>query len=196
MWCLITQLLQESNRELFNKTSQTFTPNISVRDCCGSSTRDFYCKKNWQRKEKEEGGGEEPIRAHSRMLIMQLQLFQLTCKLPIWTQRGRQETVRRHTLMYGETQAESAGQSVRYQTKSWKIQASHKDVVFMPFYIKTQSLSDGKDWRGRRQRESEPLHHQLYGAGRAGVDTGTQTHTRRKSDLGLAYLSSPPALAS
>lgn len=80
----------------------------------------IFTVKKTDRKEKEEGGGggEEPIRAHSRMLIMQLQLFQLTCKLPIWTQRGRQETVRRHTLMYGETQAESAGQPVRYQTQS------------------------------------------------------------------------------
>lgn len=34
--------------------------------------------------------GAVPIRAHSRMLIMQLQLYQLTCKLPIWTQRERE----------------------------------------------------------------------------------------------------------
>ena len=44
------------------------------------------------------------------MLIMQLQLYQLTCKLPIWTQRERDterymETDRnrgRHREIYGE----------------------------------------------------------------------------------------------
>lgn len=50
---------------------------------------------NLTEEEEEEGGsrkkrGAEPIRAHSRMLIMQLQLFQLTCKLPIWTERERE----------------------------------------------------------------------------------------------------------
>ncbi|MEQ2202305.1 hypothetical protein XENOCAPTIV_014348 [Xenoophorus captivus] len=42
-----------------------------------------------RRNEEEEGEMRrvEPIRAHSRTLIMQLQLFQLTCKLPIWTRR-------------------------------------------------------------------------------------------------------------
>lgn len=65
------------------------------------------------------------------------------------------------------------------------MQASHEDVVFM-LQIKTQSLSDETI---KRRRAS---HHQLYGwtSGRG------QEHTHRQSDLGLAYLSSPPALAS
>lgn len=49
--------------------------------------------------------GAEPIRSHSRMLIMQLQLYQLTCKLPIWTQRERDREI------HGETDRENKDRS-------------------------------------------------------------------------------------